>query len=253
MAQENFYTEVYPDIIEQWKFYLELLELKKGDKVLDIGCNRGDTEIFMINSNSQIEKVIGIDIDENKLKDARKKLETKFHKEKIEFQKMDACNLEFEDGTFDKIICAETIEWVDNPKKVIEEIKRVLKPNGIGIVQHTDFDSQIFTTNQLNLTRKIINKFTDSGPNGTIGRKLLGLCKKANFKEITPLVYTVINENFEKNYYSYQIAHMMKDWLVNGDEIEEEKLNNWLNDLKEIDEKNDFFYSINRNLVICKK
>lgn len=253
MAQENFYTEVYPDIIEQWKFYLDLLELQTGDKVLDIGCNRGDTEIFMVNNNPQIEKVVGIDIDQERLNDAKNKLKTNVQEEKIEFQKMDACNLEFEDGTFDKIICAETIEWVDKPKKAIEEIKRVLKPNGIGLVQHTDFDSQIFTTNQLNLTRKIINEFTDSGPDGTIGRKLLGLCKKANFKEITPLIYTVINENFEKDYYSYQIAHMMKDWLINGEIIEKEKLSNWLNDLKEINEKEDFFYSINRNLIICKK
>lgn len=253
MAQENFYTEVYPDIIEQWRFYLDLLELEEGDKVLDIGCNRGDTELFMVNSNPQIAKVVGIDIDELKLSDASKKVSTELEREKIEFQKMDACNLEFEDESFDKVICAETIEWIEEPQRVIQEVKRVLKPQGIAIIQHSDFDTQVFSTTKLSLTREIINKFTDSGSDGTIGRKLLGWCKRVAFKEIKPVIYSVINDSFKKNYYSYQIAQMMKEWLTSQQLIEEERLNEWLEYLQRIDEKGEFFYSINRNLVICRK
>ena len=253
MAQENFYTNIYPDIIDQWKFYIEKLDLKKGDKVLDIGCNSGDAERLMVNCSPQIEKVVGIDINKDKITEARNKIETSFQRNKIEFKTMDANNIKYENCYFDKIICAETIEWIEEPLKVLSEVKRVLKPNGIFILEHTDFDTQVFTTNRLDLTREIINKFSDIGPNGIIGRKLLGLCNKAGFEKVEPLIYTVINEKLNKSYYSYQIANMMKEWLIDQELIEEKKINDWLNDMKKIDEKGEFFYSINRNIVVCYK
>lgn len=39
-------------------------------------------------------------------------------------------NLPFDDNTFDRIVCVETLEHDDNPFETIKEIKRVLKDGG---------------------------------------------------------------------------------------------------------------------------
>ncbi len=42
----------------------------------------------------------------------------------------DAHKLPFGDASFETVVCSEMLEHADNPQKVIDEIKRVLKPGG---------------------------------------------------------------------------------------------------------------------------
>tara|TARA_B100000886_G_C20426910_1_gene494633 strand:+ start:286 stop:1068 length:783 start_codon:yes stop_codon:yes gene_type:complete len=44
---------------------------------------------------------------------------------------MDMHNLDINDETFDCVVMANTLAYADNTKKVIQEVSRILKPNGI--------------------------------------------------------------------------------------------------------------------------
>ncbi|MGB3149550.1 MAG: class I SAM-dependent methyltransferase [Maribacter sp.] len=49
--------------------------------------------------------------------------------------KADICNLPFEDNMFDVILCNHVLEHIPNDIKAMEELYRILKPNGWGIFQ----------------------------------------------------------------------------------------------------------------------
>jgi SAM-dependent methyltransferase len=49
--------------------------------------------------------------------------------------KADICNLPFEDQSFDVIFCNHVLEHIPDDKKAMQELFRVLKPNGWGIFQ----------------------------------------------------------------------------------------------------------------------
>jgi SAM-dependent methyltransferase len=49
--------------------------------------------------------------------------------------KADICNLPFADNEFDFILCNHVLEHIPNDTKAIQELYRVLKPNGMGIFQ----------------------------------------------------------------------------------------------------------------------
>ncbi len=49
--------------------------------------------------------------------------------------KADICNLPFEDNSFDVILCNHVLEHIPNDTKAMQELYRVLKPNGWGIFQ----------------------------------------------------------------------------------------------------------------------
>lgn len=51
----------------------------------------------------------------------------------LEFVTGDGCNMPFENNKFDTVLCIQVLEHVFTPIKMIEEIARVLKPNGYGI------------------------------------------------------------------------------------------------------------------------
>jgi ubiquinone/menaquinone biosynthesis C-methylase UbiE len=253
MAQERFLNPPMPDVIASWKFYLEQLDIEPGDSVLDIGCNTGDTEHYLVSLYPFVNNVVGLDYDENRIIAAKESWENRGKNKKIEFIQGDGSALPFEDETFDKIICAETLEWIKDPTKAIKEIKRVLKPNGIALIQHTDWDQTVYTTKDIEKTRLIIQSFGDSGPDGIIGRKLFGMCKQVGFNKVSPLVYTLINDKFEEPYYSFKLANMIKDWLLVKKLMDQQELESWITELEEISSNSEFFFSINRNICVCFK
>lgn len=60
--------------------------------------------------------------------------------------KMDITNISFKDNTFDVIICNHVLEHVPNDQKAMQELYRVLKPNGWAILQTpmNDFSNTTF-------------------------------------------------------------------------------------------------------------
>lgn len=92
--------------------------------VLDIGSSTGIIDSIL---STKFGKVIGSDIDEGAINYAKKT----FQNNRLEFQIGDAMNLEFEDNSFDVVVCAQVYEHVSNQKKLFSEIYRVLKPGGV--------------------------------------------------------------------------------------------------------------------------
>lgn len=49
--------------------------------------------------------------------------------------KADVCDLPFEENQFDVVFCNHVLEHIEDDKKAMSELYRVLKPNGMGIFQ----------------------------------------------------------------------------------------------------------------------
>jgi 2-polyprenyl-3-methyl-5-hydroxy-6-metoxy-1,4-benzoquinol methylase len=97
----------------------------KNKKFLEVGCGLG----YFSNKASKLgAKVTGIDIGPNLVK-INKKLTPSGT-----FIVSSASNLPFKDETFDVVLSTEVIEHVDNQKRAIKEISRVLKKGGILVI-----------------------------------------------------------------------------------------------------------------------
>ena len=96
-----------------------------GDRVLDCATGTGDLAIAFRKSGAE---VIGTDFVPEMLELARAKTSG------IRFEVADVKALPFEDGTFDVASISFGIRNVDDPRKGIAEMARVLKPGGRVIV-----------------------------------------------------------------------------------------------------------------------
>ena len=253
MAQEEFLDVPMPDIIEQWRVYLAVLKPEAGHIIVDVGCNTGEAERLLIREYPHIGQVIGIENDQTRYERALTRWRDDGSTMQVEFRLADAQQLPFPDNSVDRVLCVETLEWIDQPVKALQEMRRVLKPNGLALIIHTDFDTQIFNAADKQRSRRIVNLFADTGPNGQMGRELLGLCKQAGFQIVEPRVYTLINREWTPNSYSYNIAHMMVDWLTEQSLIPSDDLEQWLVDLETLQTRDGFFYSVNRYICCCEQ
>ena len=98
-------------------------------KVLEVGCTNGFSSLEinrLVNAD-----VIGIDINENSVKNANDRInEYKLDKKKIKFEYGNAEELKYDDNTFDLIVSGNAISFMNDRDKAITEMIRVLKPNG---------------------------------------------------------------------------------------------------------------------------
>ena len=96
----------------------------KDDKVLECACGTG---MFSVKIAPRVKELTATDFSDGMLKRTR----TKCRKlENISVENGDITNLSFEDNTFDKAVAANVIHLLDDPKKAIGELKRVVKPGG---------------------------------------------------------------------------------------------------------------------------
>ncbi|MBA7598918.1 2-methoxy-6-polyprenyl-1,4-benzoquinol methylase [subsurface metagenome] len=93
-------------------------ELKERKKILDIGCGIGYFEEMLPELN-----IIGLDNSREMLEKARKSSGKKF-------VFGDAKHLDFPEESFDGAFMVTTLEFLDDYKKVVDEVVRVLEPKG---------------------------------------------------------------------------------------------------------------------------
>ena len=113
--------------LEHLHRYALALPFVKEKVVLDIACGDGYGTSLLAKSALKIE---GVDIDYETIKYASKK----YKDQKLKFTVGDILNIPFEKNYFDIVVCFETFEHVDEHDKLLNEIKRVLKDDGILIM-----------------------------------------------------------------------------------------------------------------------
>jgi len=105
------------------KYALKELAKVKG-KILDLGCGVGDFSEAIGFYRPDLG-IYSVDISAHAIALANKR------GLKAKFSVADAHHLPFKDNYFDAVVCFDLIEHVKSPKKVLEEINRVLKRGGL--------------------------------------------------------------------------------------------------------------------------
>lgn len=140
-----FYNNVWrrPYMVEMvygkmLQFTLDHLKGKK--KILEIGCGPGYISLELARNGYD---VTGIDVSEYSIQIANQMAHDNTYQEgfgHLEYQKKDFFLSDFSEESFDVICFFQTLHHFDSPELVINKGKRILKPDGIIIVNEPSRD-----------------------------------------------------------------------------------------------------------------
>lgn len=102
----------------------DLLDLRPGDCVLEVGCGPGDL-LLALPAGAHL----GLDLSASMLRRARTRLGPG-----ARLLLADAERLPLDPASFDRVICSEVLEHTLRPRRVLLEIARILRPGGLAVV-----------------------------------------------------------------------------------------------------------------------
>jgi ubiquinone/menaquinone biosynthesis C-methylase UbiE len=85
-------------------------------------------------------------------------------------------------ASVDRVLCHNTLEALADPAALLAEAHRVLRPGGLAVIGHSDFDTLVYAGADLALSRRLVHTYCDQqqpgwmdAVDGTIGRRLPAL------------------------------------------------------------------------------
>ncbi len=149
-----------------------------GATGLDLGCGIGETTRLLGTRVGDSGSVIGVDFDEALVETARSLTSVS----NISFAQGDAHTLEFEDASYDLVFARFLLLHVAEPKKVLNEMLRVCRPDGTVIVHDGDFAT--LYTKPDSSGGEGLNKLFTLFPNSRIGTDLWHMFRECGYEHV---------------------------------------------------------------------
>lgn len=102
------------------------MDCKAGERILEVGVGTG----LSLPLYPENVLVTGIDISREMLAKARARKRRDRLDNVVKLSVMDAENMKFKDNSFDKVVAMHVASVVPNPERLVDEMRRVCKPNG---------------------------------------------------------------------------------------------------------------------------
>ena len=113
---------------EHWHRYHYVLPLVAGKNVLDVACGEGYGSALLSRTAAQVS---GVDISAEAIAHAR---HTYAERKNLSFTEGSCIKLPFDSASIDVVVSFETLEHIHEQAPFLDEIKRVLKADGVLIL-----------------------------------------------------------------------------------------------------------------------
>jgi ubiquinone/menaquinone biosynthesis C-methylase UbiE len=127
---KRFHTQELLTFLEA---FVPKFGLKRGQRVLDVGTGTGLLVPFLLQAIGASGYVTAIDYAEKMVKICKTKY-AQFPNVTVAHQNVEELNLP--SGSFDAVICFGVFPHIENKKSALDQMNRVLKPEGKLIIAH---------------------------------------------------------------------------------------------------------------------
>ena len=153
--------------------------------LLDVGCGAGELTVGLAPYVDSIQAIDQLDLFRSA------KTYVKEHNlTNVSFSKGDVYGLDFPDNLFDVVFCHSTLEALKTPARALQQMHRVLKPDGLIALASVEYSGLIVSGGQVELLKHFYQIRetlwqTTAGANPFTGQKLRGLLHSTGFKDVT--------------------------------------------------------------------
>ena len=232
-----------PDVIEQRREVLRLLDLNPGESVLDIGTGPGLLAVGVAAALGATGRVSGVDPSDDMLALARGR-EVPAGSASIQYDSGSAERLPYPDAGFDVAVSTQVLEYVPDIPVALAEMYRVLRPGGRVLAVDTDWDSIVWHSGDRARMERVLLAWEQHLADPRLPRTLTGALRRAGFTLSAPRILPLLNIGFDPATFSTGLMQIISAFVTGRDGLTGDDVQDWTADLASLGP--DYFFSLNR-------
>ncbi|MBI4008626.1 methyltransferase domain-containing protein [Candidatus Roizmanbacteria bacterium] len=203
-----------------------------GDRVFDAGCGPGIDLPKLSGMVGPKGQVIGMDYDNELLKEADD-LCTREGLKNVRLIQGDLQSIDIPDSYFNAVRCDRVLQHVEDPRKVVIELSRVLKPGGALVVSDPLWRTWSIEPNS-EIAQKVISyKQNKNIRNPNFPDEVAQLLRSLKFKNIESKDTNEVTNNFEI-FDDFFYIHKLLQVMMKNDQLSESQAQKWLHDIENV-------------------
>lgn len=234
----------HPFFINMLNEYLAAMEIDSAGRVLDMGCGTGIAARTIARREACSGLVTGIDLSPYLAEAATRLAAAEGLDGQTRFRAGDSQSLELPDGGFDAVVAHTLVSHVNDPRAVVQEAARVVKPGGRVAIFDGDYASLTFDQADPVKGKKddeaLLNALV---ANPRVMRQMPRLMRETGLEVVAVFPYVLV-EVGQANFWASGIESFRR-LIPKSGTMTEEYANNWAAGLMRNSENGVFFGASN--------
>lgn len=252
---DTYYTLQYldavrrvPSIIRAKVESLDLMDLRAGQRVLDVGCGTGEDVWSLAERVGPGGYAEGVDANPWMIGEAIRRARSTAGVVALKFTPGDVYELPFETGRFDAARAERMFIHLTDPVAALREMSRVVRPGGCVAVGDASFDTLTLAGPALPLTTLVCRRALERYANGAIGGRLSEHFLKFGLEDVTVVSTEIAAETVAEAETLFTLAQASDD-LIQAGLASVEDVATWNAELQAREQRGELRWSIVAHLV----
>jgi SAM-dependent methyltransferase len=245
---------VEPEVPARFRWLAGLLAATPGGRVVDLGCGTGSSLRYVLPA-LRGGLAVGVDLSPEVLREAARRPQPPG---RVNLLRADLRRpLPLAATSVDRVLCHNVLESLRDPDALVAEAWRILRPGGRLVLSHSDYDTMVFTSEDVTLTRRLTRAYSDTqqdwmdAVDGTIGRRLVEIVGRSPLEVVDVQARVNLSRTFRPGELGHDYAHNLVDVLRGSGRADPAELDRWLAGLRRLDLRGAFLFSLNDYAVVA--
>jgi arsenite methyltransferase len=228
------------DVLRRRALVREALGAEAGERILDAGCGPGFYMSELLDQIGPDGFVMGVDASPQMLAVAARRCEGH---ENVGFAEANVTALPVAEGSFDRVLSVQVLEYVPDTLSALRELHRALRPGGRALVFDVDWTTVSWHSPGSDRTERVLRAWDEHLAHPALPRTLAAQLRSVGFADVRAEGHVFATAEFDPETYGVAAISVIEKYVAGHDEIGPGEAKAWAEEQHDLGRRGEFFFA----------